>query len=116
MIEKIGVDISENSRFVDMVKDKKHYEKILSLKEIMIFESFLHEKRKIEYLASRFSAKEALFKACNKKFNFNEVSILNHEDGNPYIEASFLDDYITHISISHEKAYSIAFVVLEQRK
>ena len=96
MIEKIGVDISENSRFIDIVKDKKHYEKILSPK--------------------CFSAKEALFKACNKKFNFNEVSILNHEDGSPYIEANFLDGYITHVSISHEKAYSIAFVILEQRK
>ena len=116
MIEKIGVDISENSRFIDIIKDKKCYEKILSPTEIMVFEKFSYEKRKIEYLASRFSAKEALFKACNKKFNFNEVSILNHEDGSPYIEANFLDGYITHVSISHEKVYSIAFVILEQRK
>ena len=114
MIEKIGVDISANSRFFEMIQDKKHYEKILSIDEIKIFEGFLHDKRKIEYIASRFSAKEALFKAYNKKFNFNEVSILNYEDGSPYIKANFLNDYVTHISLSHEKEYSIAFVILEK--
>ncbi|MDD3348727.1 MAG: holo-ACP synthase [Bacilli bacterium] len=114
MIEKIGVDISENSRFVDMINDEKHYRKILSQTEMNVFKGFLHEKRKLEYLASRFSAKEALFKAYNKEFNFTEVSILNHEDGSPYIEADFLENYVVHISISHEKAYSIAFVILER--
>lgn len=116
MIEKIGVDISENARFSNMINNENHYKKILSLFEVEIFNSFSNETRKLEYLASRFSAKEALFKAYNKSFKFSEVSILNNDDGSPYIKADFLDNYIVHLSLSHEKVYSIAFVVLEERK
>ncbi|HKM29196.1 MAG TPA: holo-ACP synthase [Bacilli bacterium] len=116
MIEKIGVDISENARFLDMINNESHYKKILSPFEVEIFKDFSNEARKLEYLASRFSVKEALFKAYNKNFDFRAVSILNNDDGSPYIKANFLDDYIVHLSLSHEKAYSIAFVVLEERK
>ncbi|MDD3170907.1 MAG: holo-ACP synthase [Bacilli bacterium] len=115
MIEKIGVDISKNERFRDFIFDAKKYGKILSPQEIVIFNGFDLEKRRIEYLASRFSGKEALYKAYNKKFSFDKVSILNDETGAPYIEADFLNEYIIHISLSHEIDNSIAFVILEKK-
>ena len=41
--------------------------------------------------------------------DFHDIQILNDETGCPY-----LNDKKAHISISHEKKYAIAFVVLEE--
>lgn len=105
MIYGIGVDIEEISRFTDDLK-----EKILSSKELEIYNTKGIKKQ--EYLAGRFSAKEALTKAYKKKFNFTTVSVLNKETGEPYIE---WDEYRykTNISISHTNALVISYVLLE---
>ena len=77
MIKGIGTDITDNNRFKDFINDSKKIVRLLSSKEIEKFNLISNDERKIEYMASRFAAKEALFKASNKKFNMNEVSILN---------------------------------------
>ena len=109
---KIGVDITYNKRFVAFINDEKKYSKILSSKEIEVFNKISNDKRKLEYIASRFAAKEAIFKAINNKASFREISILNNEDGSPYVEQSFTNCVIR-ISLSHETDYSIAFVIID---
>lgn len=110
MIKAIGTDIAQINRFLE--KDEKFILRILSKEELKIYCSFTSDERKVEYLAGRFSAKEALFKALNFNCEFNEISILNNEKGAPYV---IMDTpYIIHISISHEKDYVVTYVVVEE--
>ena len=109
MIKGIGVDIAKISRFVD--KNTHFIERVLSMKERHVFYS-LNEENKITYLASRFSAKEALFKAYkNLNFDFADVSVLNKENGEPFIEFDSPD--VIHISISHGGDYVVTYVIVE---
>lgn len=114
MIKGIGTDITDNNRFKDFINDSKKIVRLLSSKEIEKFNLISNDERKIEYMASRFAAKEALFKASNKKFNMNEVSILNDEAGRPFVESE-IDFNNVYLSISHERQFSIAFVVITEK-
>ena len=108
MIENIGVDIIENDRFIEYLDNDRMLGKILSEKERDCLKTIANENRKLEFIASRFAAKEALFKA-GFKFEFNSVSILNKEDGSPYVSWDL--NKKVHISISHNKTMSIAVVL-----
>jgi holo-[acyl-carrier protein] synthase len=109
MIENIGVDIIENIRFESFLNNQKKLERILSSKEIDVLNTYTAVSRQLEYIASRFAAKEALYKT-GLKFTFNKISILNREDGRPYVEGDFNKKVL--ISISHNKTMSIATVLL----
>lgn len=102
MIKGIGVDIVELKRIKYKIASK-----VLSSKEKEVFDSFKDDKRKKEYLAGRFAAKEALFKATNESFDFKDISVLNDKSGKPLI--SYKN---AHVSISHDGDYVIAFVVV----
>lgn len=108
MIENIGVDIIENERFTEYVDNDRMLGKILSVKEQEYLLKCSNYHRKLEFIASRFAAKEALYKA-GFRFAFNNVSILNHEDGSPYVEWDLNKKVL--ISISHNKTMSIAVVL-----
>lgn len=108
----IGIDIVENNRMIG--KEQEFITRILSKKECEIYFKYSNEQRKIEYLASRFAAKEALFKCFkkgNKDINYNDISILNDKDGAPFIEINGVNLDELEVSISHEKNYSIAIVM-----
>ena len=108
MIKGIGIDIALISRFEN--KSEHFIERILSKEEKSVYLS-LNEERKLVYLASRFSAKEALFKAIKKSFAFSKVSVLNKENGEPFVK---MDSPNTiHISISHDGDYVITYVIIE---
>lgn len=107
----VGIDIAKIKRFKH--KDETFIDRILSKKERMVYDGFKSSKRKVEYLASRFSAKEAYKKAYQRfdsSLNFNQVSILNHESGAPYIESAYRPEDTIMISISHEKKYVVTVV------
>ncbi len=115
MIIGTGVDIVDISRM-----NEKISKKILSDKELLIYNSFSSEKRKNEYLAGRFAIKECLVKALGRSLNFNMISIINDENGKPiltektikYINEKF-GRFRIHLTISHEKNYAIGFVIIE---
>lgn len=111
--ESIGIDLVENHRFDAFIDDYRKLKRILSLQEIEVFQTFTNNSRKLEYLASRFAAKEALIKA-GLQFNYSEVSILNHENGAPYVVGPFQVDVM--ISLSHTEAMSVAFVIAKKEK
>ena len=60
MIKGIGIDICQISR---MKPDMNR--RILSDSENIIYEEIKLDKRKIEFLAGRFAAKEAIYKALS---------------------------------------------------
>lgn len=108
----IGVDIVDLNRFD--LKNERFIKHILSSKEYACFMKLDSEKRKREFLGGRFAGKEAYLKAYHKGIGgiaFHNIEILNHEDGSPY-----LNDENAMISISHEKDYAVAMVVVNSCK
>lgn len=78
-----------------------------------------------EYLATRFAAKEALFKALapltEKGFDYRLVETLNNPDGSPYINVKSQLRIIMNnaginnilISITTEADYAVAIIFIE---
>jgi len=118
MIIGIGTDICEINR----IKPGEGFaNKVLSESELEVLKI---KKNKQVYLAKRFAAKEAISKAfgcgIGSKLSFKDISVLNNESGSPYVEISELakaklaNFSSIHISISDEKNYAIAYVVVEK--
>lgn len=107
-MKSIGTDIFKNSRMT-----KEVMEKFLSIREKDLLIKFKSEIAKKEFASGRWAAKEAIIKASNKKITFSQIEILKSDTGAPlvYIDDKKRNDIL--ISISHEKEYSIAMVVIE---
>ncbi len=123
MIYGIGIDLVKIER-MKAVADKwgkKFLERVFTENEI----SYCYE-RKEPYLslAVRFAAKEALIKAIGSEIYvpLTEIEVMNFENGRPAIKAiGKLEKFFKkksikycHLSLSHEKEYGIACVVLER--
>ena len=124
MIFGIGTDIVEVERIRKLDSLEKFADKILSLNELEIFKSQIDEKQ-VTFLAKQFAAKEAVSKALGtgigKDIRFNQIEILRNSDGKPYLNHDGMITTIfndlgitkTHVSLSDEKKYVLAFVILE---
>lgn len=124
MIFGIGTDIVEVERIRKLDSLEKFADKILSLNELEVFKSQIDEK-KVTFLAKQFAAKEAVSKALGtgigKDIRFNQIEILRNSDGKPYLNHDGMITTIfndlgitkTHVSLSDEKKYALAFVILE---
>jgi holo-[acyl-carrier protein] synthase len=89
----IGCDIVKISRLSLNLSSK-----ILTPCEL---QEYQEKHNKEHYLAGRWAAKEAIFKACGIKEN---LSILTDADGKPYVK----EDRSIEISISHDTEYAMA--------
>ena len=134
MIAGIGTDIVSVKRVENLVKafDKKFLEKKKKKKEIGLacqekFENNI--LRKSLFLAKRFSAKEAFAKALGlgigRGVDFCDIEITNDKFGKPIIKLlnkkdDFLKkhfsckDFAIHLSLSDEKDFAIATVIIEK--
>ena len=124
MIFGIGTDIVDVERIRKLGSLEKFADKILSLNELEVFKSQIDEK-KVTFLAKQFAAKEAVSKALGtgigKDIRFNQIEILRNSYGKPYLNhdgiiTTILNDLgitKTHVSLSDEKKYALAFVILE---
>jgi holo-[acyl-carrier protein] synthase len=121
----IGVDIIENKRIKDSLKNLKFKKRIYSAKELA--QSSL-SKNKVGFFSKRFAAKEAFAKALGTGFrdnlNFKDIEIINDKKGKPYylkskkiskiIHKNFnIKKYNCFLSISDEKDYSTAFTIIQ---
>ena len=122
-----GVDIIKNSRINRSLQIKGFLNRIFTKKEI---EQGKKLKNKINFYAKRFAAKEAFVKAIGTGFrsdiNFIDIEIKNSKTGKPYISLSKklknfikkkfkIQKYQVFLSLSDEKDYSIAFVVIDKK-
>lgn len=105
MVKGIGVDICDLRRIKNSDALAK---RILHDDEYLLYQSKVNHRQKIEFLAGRFAVKEAFIKAY-KRLLLKDICCLNDTDGKPYIKG-----YNCHVSISHEKHYVVAFVVLDE--
>lgn len=126
MIFGIGTDISQVDRFEKWVKNPQMFMRFFNSAEIMERGSI---QAQCQHYAARFAAKEAFSKALGTGiagFELREVYIQNDGLGKPElkVEGKALellkeragDDFCLHVSLSHEKEYALAFVVIESVK
>ena len=122
----IGVDIVNNSRLKKLLKNKKFINRIFTVSEQKKSKNL---KNKINYFSKRYAAKEAFSKATgfgiSKKLHFKDIEIVNNKKGKPsinlnkstslYLKKKFkVNSFKTNLSLSDDKNYSVAYVVIEK--
>lgn len=124
MIVGIGVDIAETARVEKLAArfGARFARRILTSDELVEFD---RRGQSSSYLATRFAGKEATAKALGtgigEQFGFHSVQIEHDKHGKPVLK--FLDSALeliasleiknAMISLSDEKNYAVAMVVLE---
>ncbi|WP_085993429.1 holo-ACP synthase [Oceanobacillus senegalensis] len=117
MIKGIGIDIIELHRIQKSVKNHKFIERILTNEERQLYEQLTRERRRVEFAAGRFAAKEAFAKATGTgigKLSFQDMKVLPNEFGAPVIHVKNFKKEKIFISITHSKEYAVAQVVIEE--
>ena len=129
MIYGVGTDVVEVSRIAKALErfGDDFAKKILSPEEFLVFQK---NNLKENFLAKRFAAKEAFSKAIGTGFrdnlNFKDINITNDKLGKPsfvvtdkikkIIKKQFkISSFDFFLSISDEKKYSIAYVILQKK-
>jgi len=119
MIKGIGIDIIELDRIKrSLQKSDRFVQRILTEQEKELFLKLTNERRQVEFLAGRFAAKEAFAKATGTgigKLSFKDISILQSENGKPYIFAKEFERDNLFVSISHSEEYAVAQVIIEEK-
>ena len=119
----VGVDLVELDRITRVVG--RYGDRFLT--RIYTPEELIHCRGRVPELAARFAAKEAVSKALGVGMNhispqgigWQEVEILSDRRGKPWLKLSgraqeLADDQDLRewaVSLSHERAYAMAFVV-----
>ncbi len=124
MIYGVGTDIVHIKRIEKIYRDhgERFIRRILSNGE----RAHIPEKNPHQFIAGRFAAKEALFKAAGGKgaVGFRDIAILNDSTGRPFVEeAERIRELLpprsgegglkVFISISHEREYALAVAIIE---
>ena len=122
-----GVDIVENSRIKKLIKNIKFIKRIYSTHEI---KKSKYIKNKVNFFAKRFAAKEAFVKSIGlgfrKGINLKDISVHKDKLGKPNIilnskvkkvlSKKFSSNrFKIFLSLSDEKDYSIAYVILNKK-
>ena len=123
----IGIDIFENIRIKKLIKNNKFLLRIYSKDEIDKSKKITN---KVAFFSKRYAAKEAFSKALGygfrKKLNFKDVSVSNDKYGKPLIKMNSKIKNLSEkkfntkklnifLSLSDEKKYSIAFVIIGKK-
>ncbi|MET3557406.1 holo-[acyl-carrier protein] synthase [Streptococcus rupicaprae] len=117
MIKGHGIDLQNMDKIAHAYgKNERFAAKILTPKELEVFVT-LSEKRRIEYLAGRWSAKEAFAKAWGTgigQVSFLDLEILNDGSGAPIFTKHPFTGRVW-VSISHSDNFVQASVILEEK-
>ena len=123
----IGVDIVDNLRINKSLKKNMFVNRVFSNTEISLAKKI---KDKKSYYSKRFAAKEAFAKTIGTGFRYNlgfkDITIVNDKLGKPsflitekikkIVKKQFkTSSFDFFLSISDEKKYSIAYVVLQKK-
>lgn len=123
MILGIGTDITKVSRFTKWVENPELIERFFNKAEL---KKSSNVKALCEHYAARFAAKEAFSKALGTGitgFSLKDVYIRNEDSGRPVLcvqnsAAKLLEQLCgscsLNVSLSHEKEFAIAFVIIEK--
>lgn len=116
MITGIGLDIVEMARIEKINQRSEAFrKKVLTDQELALYND-LTPHRQLEFLAGRFSAKEAFSKALGTGLGaecaLHDIEILKASSGQPvlYFKGERVNGFV---SITHSKSYAAAQVILE---
>ncbi|MBA3927051.1 holo-ACP synthase [Listeria rustica] len=118
MIKGVGLDMIDLER-VEKVLDHnpRFVERILTDEEQKLLAKY-SGSRKVEFLAGRFSAKEAYAKAngtgFGKELSFTDVEILTLPNGRPILTKPKRLDEQVFVSITHTGRSAAAQVIIEE--
>lgn len=125
MIFGVGTDIVQISRMEESLAKYgvRFAERILTRTEMLRYSEHV---KPAQFLAKRFAAKEAAAKAFGTGFrdglSLHHIGVVNDENGRPSLEfsgaaAELMEKHNisrSHLSLSDEPHYAIAFVILER--
>ena len=123
MICGIGTDIAKVSRFKKWIDNPEMINHFFNEKEV---KDSACESALCHHYAARLAAKEAFSKALGtglSGFSLKDIYIVNDDKGKPTLIAENKAAEIVkekfgecsiHVSLSHEKEYAIAFVIIER--
>jgi holo-[acyl-carrier protein] synthase len=122
MIYGIGIDIVKIERMKEAVArwGDRFLTRVFTKNEV----AYSYKKKEpFLSLAVRFAAKEALIKAIGSEIpvSLTDIEVMNHGSGRPSVTVKGrLDTFFqeksircTHVSLSHEREYGVACVVVE---
>jgi holo-[acyl-carrier protein] synthase len=126
MIVGIGTDIVHIPRIEAILSENggRFIQRILTESEI---EAFQQAAKPAEFVAARFAAKEAAAKALGTGFrsglSYLHIRVIKDEWHRPILMFSEVAQQLAdqhkishvHLTITHEREYALAFVVLEAR-
>lgn len=125
MILGLGTDIVAVHRIARVIKDNPRFiEKVFSSGEQQYCSS---KASPAQSYAARFAAKEAFMKALgtgwDEGISWTQIEVINDAKGKPSIQLSGATQALAknrgaeliHLSLSHEKDYAIATVILEKK-
>ena len=119
MIKGIGMDLIELNRIQTSIdRNKRFIDRVLTEKEKKTYVLLTSQKRRVEYVAGRFAAKEAFAKAVGTgigRLSFQDMDVMNDEHGAPFIIVKGYEDINIFLSITHSRDYAAAQVVLEEK-
>mgnify|MGYP001181010595 CR=1 FL=1 len=125
MILGLGADIVEIKRIENRIENEIFISHVFTDAEYKYCKSKAHSA---EHFAARFAAKEAFFKALGTgvvgNLDFIQVEVTHDKNGAPNITlhdhaldmAKKLGVKTIHLSISHERNYATATVIIEKDK
>lgn len=105
MIRGIGIDAVKISRMKDSLSIPGFIKSVFTANEIINCHG-----NEIEYYATRFASKEAVYKALGLSIDWRKIETLNKEDGSPYVVG--IEN--AHISITIAEEYAIAICIIEE--
>lgn len=116
MIKGIGIDLIEIERIKELLERQERFpDRILAGREKEEY-TLLPARRRVEYLAGRFAAKEAYAKAAGTgigaSLSFQDIEVGKDALGKPYFVRP--GELRAHLSITHTKEYAAAHVVIEE--
>lgn len=115
MVVGIGLDLVELERIQRLDERNDAFRmRVLTSRERLKYES-LQGKRRHEFLAGRFAAKEAFSKALGTGIGarcaFQQIEVLNDASGRPFLRFSE-EDVAGFVSITHTEQVAAAQVIL----
>lgn len=122
MIVGIGIDLIEIEKIAKDIRSDVYLHKVFTEAEIAACKDAVNSA---ERFAGRFAAKEAFMKAIGNGIRqgvwFTQIEVLNHENGQPYVQVSGeaetrlneLGATNIHVSITHTKSAAAAVIILE---
>ena len=117
MIIGLGTDLVETARIKEAIANNSRFlGKLLTENELAAYTDIHNEKRRVEFVAGRWAAKEAFAKAygtgISSQLHFRDIEVSNNDQKKPIIICDKVATPV-HITISHTDHYATATVIIE---